>query len=59
MMTSNWLRCWAGAISTLLAVSIVACATAPDPEVQRAQGAVKGARADPLVVLSEDVVHPG
>jgi OmpA-OmpF porin, OOP family len=49
MMTSNWLRCCAGAIGTLLAVSVVACATAPDPEVQRAQGAVQRARADPLV----------
>jgi OmpA-OmpF porin, OOP family len=49
MMTGNWLRCWAGAIGTLLAVSVVACATAPDPEVQRAQGAVQRARDDPLV----------
>jgi OmpA-OmpF porin, OOP family len=49
MITSNWLRCCAGAIGTLLTVSVVACATAPDPEVQRAQGAVQRARADPLV----------
>ena len=48
-MTSNWLRSWAGAIGALVSVSVVACATAPDPEVLRAQGAVQRARDDPLV----------
>jgi OmpA-OmpF porin, OOP family len=48
MMTSNWLRSWAGAIGALVSVSVVACATAPDPEVLRAQ-AVQRARDDPLV----------
>ena len=50
MMTGNWLRCWAGAIGTLVSVSVVACVTAPDPEVLQAQGAVQRARDDPLVV---------
>jgi outer membrane protein OmpA-like peptidoglycan-associated protein len=49
MMTINWLRSWAGAIGTLVSVSVVACATAPDPDVLRAQGAVQKARDDPLV----------
>ena len=48
-MTSNWLRSWAGAIGALVSVSVVGCATAPDPEVLRAQGAVQSARDDPLV----------
>ena len=48
-MTGSWLRRWAGAIGTLVSVSVVGCATAPDPEVLRAQGAVQSARDDPLV----------
>ena len=48
-MTGSWLRCWAGAIGTLVSISIIGCATAPDPEVLRAQGAVQSARDDPLV----------
>jgi OOP family OmpA-OmpF porin len=48
-VTGSWLRRWAGAIGTLVSVSIVGCATAPDPEVLRAQQAVQRARDDPLV----------
>ena len=48
-MTGSWLRRWAGAIGTLISISIIGCATAPDPEVLRAQGAVQRARDDPLV----------
>src|SRR5262245_9578785 len=48
-MTRNWLRCWAGAIGTLATVSVEGCATAPDPEVLRAQGAVQRARDDSVV----------
>ena len=48
-MTGSWLRCWAGAIGTLVSISIIGCATAPDPEVLRAQGAVQSAHDDPLV----------
>jgi OmpA-OmpF porin, OOP family len=48
-MTGTWLRCWAGAIGTLVNVSVIGCATTPDPEVLRAQGAVRSARDDPLV----------
>jgi OmpA-OmpF porin, OOP family len=48
MMTINWLR-WAGAIGALVSASVVGCATAPDPEVLRAQEAVQRARDDPLV----------
>ena len=48
-MTGSWLRCWAGAIGTLVSISIIGCATAPDLEVLRAQGAVQSAHDDPLV----------
>ena len=48
-MTGSWLRRWAGAIGTLISISIIGCATAPDLEVLRAQGAVQSARDDPLV----------
>ena len=48
-MTGSWLRRWAGAIGTLISISIIGCATAPDPEVLRAQGAVQRTRDDPLV----------
>ena len=48
-MTGSWLSCLAGAIGTLVSISIIGCATAPDPEVLRAQGAVQSARDDPLV----------
>ena len=48
-MTGSWLRRWAGAIGTLVSISIIGCATAPDPEVLRAQGAVQSTRDDPLV----------
>jgi OmpA-OmpF porin, OOP family len=44
------LRRWAGVIGTLASVSVIGgCATGPDPEVVRAQGAVQDARADPTV----------
>jgi OmpA-OmpF porin, OOP family len=43
------LRCWAGAIGTLVSISVIGCATAPDAEVLRAQEAVQRARDDPLV----------
>jgi OOP family OmpA-OmpF porin len=48
-MTGSWLRCWAGAIGTLVSISVIGCATAPDAEVLRAQEAVQRARDDPLV----------
>jgi OmpA-OmpF porin, OOP family len=48
-MTCSRLCCWAGGIGTLVSISVLGCATAPDPEVQRAQGAVHKARGDPLV----------
>ena len=45
----SWVRCWAGAISTLASVGVAGCATGPDPEVVRAQAAVQEARADQAV----------
>ena len=45
----SWVRCWAGAIGTLASVGVAGCATAPDPEVVRAQAAVQEARDDQAV----------
>ena len=48
-MTGSRLCRWAAGIGTLVSVSVLGCATAPDPEVLQAQGAVQRARDDPLV----------
>ena len=45
----RWVRCWVGAIGTLASIGLSGCATAPDPEVARAQAAVQEARDDQAV----------
>jgi OOP family OmpA-OmpF porin len=46
---NSWVRCWAGAIGTVASVSVFGCATGPDPEVERAQAAVREARSNQAV----------
>jgi OmpA-OmpF porin, OOP family len=46
---NSWVRCWVGAIGTVASVSVFGCATGPDPEVERAQAAVREARSNQAV----------